>query len=285
MYNKVLFIDIPHVYPSVAILFNNEEILNELMIMYSPYANLYLTKKLGDISKSCIISIDKLGDMYKINFNGISEYEVDFNKIIEIIEIFLHKVLYTENEYLFLHGAALSLNKTGFLILGGTGSGKTTLTTYLLQDEFKYITDDKIIVNAVNGKICLFNRPIQLRKGGKSVLSEKYGYNLKLKEKVYTNKDERYLLDVNDNVSDNYLCVRKIFIINRSTNGDATCFKIDKESAFNSIISNLYSSAKIKQNVEHIIELIKNTDIYCLKYSKMCDAKKYIWKIISENLL
>lgn len=67
---------------------------------------------------------------------------------------------------LALHGAAVERNSRAYLFLAPTLTGKTTLTCYLCNNGFKYITDDCILINRDNLFVYPYCLPMHLRNGG-----------------------------------------------------------------------------------------------------------------------
>lgn len=71
-----------------------------------------------------------------------------------------------------LHGAAVECRDKCFLLLASTGSGKTTLTAYLTNKGFGYLTDDCILLSRVNLTVFPFTTPLHIRDGGLQVLEQ-----------------------------------------------------------------------------------------------------------------
>jgi len=57
------------------------------------------------------------------------------------------------NSLYSFHSAALLNNGVGYLFSGDSGSGKTTSTLSLISAGFKYVSDDVVLVEEVNGEI------------------------------------------------------------------------------------------------------------------------------------
>ncbi len=57
------------------------------------------------------------------------------------------------NGLYFLHSAALYGNVVGFLISGDGGCGKTTTSLILVREGFKYVSDDSLFFEELNGEI------------------------------------------------------------------------------------------------------------------------------------
>jgi hypothetical protein len=69
------------------------------------------------------------------------------------------------DEYIGLHGAAISLNGKSLLIFGKNNSGKSTYSINLVLTGFKFLSDDTVVYHSKSNKIYAFPRPIGIREG------------------------------------------------------------------------------------------------------------------------
>jgi len=130
------------------------------------------------------------------------------------------------NKYLFdnasysdrvfaLHGAAVERNGECYIFLASTGSGKTTLTSYLTSCGFGYLTDDCILLDRDNFTVHPCPAPIQLRDGGAEAL-KRYGAfpdNTELLEEPPT---LRRLVFTPKSCADKSIPLKSIYFIKRS---------------------------------------------------------------------
>lgn len=66
-----------------------------------------------------------------------------------------------------LHAASVSINGNAIVIPAGSGSGKSSFTTWLVANGFDYITDELILIDE-DKKIEGLARPIQIKAHGRS---------------------------------------------------------------------------------------------------------------------
>ena len=137
--------------------------------------------------------------------------------------------------------------------------GKTTLSMYLINHGFKYISDDYVVITK-DGK-CAQNivTPMRLRKGGINVLKkENICFSKPLKQTFYGNK-ERYIYIPRDNQisQDKNIPIKLITYIQRDAL-HCESKKMSKIELFNCLLTN---SAVSKNS---------NT-IFIRKYAKMLD--------------
>jgi serine kinase of HPr protein (carbohydrate metabolism regulator) len=93
------------------------------------------------------------------------------NPLFEIDTIIFENTVY-DDSVLALHGSAVEYTGKAYLFPAGTGSGKTTLASYLTSSGFGYITDDCILIDRNTFEVYPYNCPIQLRDGGLEVLEK-----------------------------------------------------------------------------------------------------------------
>jgi len=91
----------------------------------------------------------------------------------EIDSIIFENTSY-DDSVLALHGSAVEWGGRAYLFLADTGSGKTTLASYLTSSGFGYITDDCILIDRDSFQVHPYTCSVHLRDGGLDVL-EKLG--------------------------------------------------------------------------------------------------------------
>lgn len=108
-------------------------------------------KEIYFVSKDC--SIVWLNLITK-NAKGFLKKEI-LNDLIELHSLigspFVETLKY--HGLYFLHSAALHCNGVGYLISADGGCGKTTTSLSLVREGFKYVSDDSLFFEELNGKI------------------------------------------------------------------------------------------------------------------------------------
>lgn len=157
-----------------------------------------------------IIAIKKK-NLYYITF----EENTIRNKsgILTIDDIIFHNTQYNCNIFA-IHGAAVEWQKKAYLFVASTTSGKSTLTSYLTNMGFGYITDDCILLDRQTFKIYPHTTPIHLRDGGLKILTQYKSIHENL-ETIEDKEIKRHVYTpqncINESVS-----LGKIFFINRT---------------------------------------------------------------------
>lgn len=116
-----------------------------------------------------------------------------------------------------MHGAAVEWAGECYLLLSKTGGGKTTLTTYLSNYNFGYLTDDCILLDRDKFDVHPCAMPVHLRRGGVDIL-KKHGVFLdNIKFLTDSPWFERYVYDPPLRI-EKPIPLRRIFFIERTTN-------------------------------------------------------------------
>jgi len=149
--------------PDFVITGNDEKILDFLRLQYNPFIYDYLP------ADTYGIEIIKQTDNYIIKNNGMEI--ITQTPLYDIDGIIFENTIYDDSVFA-LHGSAVECNGKAYLFIAGTGSGKTTLASYLACSGFGYITDDCILLDRDNFYVYPYNCPVQLRDGGLKILEK-----------------------------------------------------------------------------------------------------------------
>lgn len=110
------------------------------------YGHILLLINDNDKSASIIISEAEAGQQAPysklVRYDPESQYELDWTLVVEITKG-LYSVL---SDSLCLHAALVSYKSQGVLLVGNSGSGKTTTSTALMRDGFTFHTDDLSLI-------------------------------------------------------------------------------------------------------------------------------------------
>ena len=73
--------------------------------------------------------------------------------------IYLSVLIYTDVRQLLLHGAAIVVQEKGFLLLGTSGAGKTTASSFALSEGHQVLSDESPIILYQDGELKLGGSP------------------------------------------------------------------------------------------------------------------------------
>jgi len=159
-----IYLQRPFFAPTFKISSDDEALLGLLRLQYGPFA---CTFPATDVGLDPIEVIPQSVHSYIVQHRGGQVLTSD--PLAELDNIFYTHTTY-DPSILALHGSAVAWGGRAYVFLAITGSGKTTLASYLTSAGFDYITDDCILIDrdslAVHPHCC----PIHLRDGGLAVL-------------------------------------------------------------------------------------------------------------------
>ena len=146
--------------------------MESLCLQYGKYINNVIGDNMSNVYK--IIVTKKSDNDYM--FEHIGGMTATADPLYEIDEILFNTTTY-DSSILALHGAAVEYNGYAYIFLAPTTTGKTTLTAYLTNDNFGYITEDCILIDRQTLTVYPYACPVHLRSGGVEVL-QRYGITI-----------------------------------------------------------------------------------------------------------
>lgn len=90
----------------------------------------------------------------------------------------IHRLIKDNHQYLAIHAALVSHGGNAFLMPATSGSGKSSLTMWCLQNGFQYHTDELVLINPDTFELSAFTRPIKLRRRGLTPIHQLIGDKL-----------------------------------------------------------------------------------------------------------
>lgn len=273
---------------------NHENISNEYQIVIScPYResfcivtnsfkiNEYLWKKYGiycstskgTLSKKCmLIRVYFCETEYSIiTKDGVCTTKTPIRVLDNIMS---HANPFSNDVYLF-HGAAVSKNDKAVLFLAPTSIGKTTLTSYLTNYGFSYLTDDCIIIEKNTLFVVPYSTPMMLRSGGKKVL-EFYNISTNDLDTIDNELEIRYVYTPK-NFQNNKATISSIYFINRADlNSVSTLSSYDAKIK---LLKSTMSNYELNQEYMNFITRLAKINCYDVSYNDIT----YISNLISKN--
>lgn len=249
---NVLYINRPCHDTDIEIHTNMKELIKQIEMYYEPF----IAK--AQTNKSAIIKVIKNDSGIWIDMNN---KRTQVRNPLQTIINFIYENTEINRSFFAIHAAAVEYNGEAFLLVGPTSSGKTTLTTYLIQQDFGYITDDCSIIDRETKEVIPFPCNIHLRSGGITAL---YNNNININTHFFNHIiAERYIYKPGNVVNCN-VPLGKIFLIERTENTNA--------------VEKLNCGEKIKLLLENSIQRVKISENY-LKF--LTQLSQYFCKKIS----
>lgn len=212
------------------------------------------------------------------------EYWYNFNSYRNIRHWFIQTILdplsISSIEYnrLILHGALWSYKGAGILILGGSGSGKSTIS-YLLKDDVQVLADDVLMVSSISGN--MFAEAINVGFGVSKTASMKYN-QIDQNNILISTKKKIYLKTLypsnksNNNISQDPLPIRTVLFLRKGYNEDTTIKVPSLDDALKAAL-NLHTNVSgqyLCKKLTMIKTLLNQCVIRFIDYPDICDIEK-----------
>lgn len=215
------------------------------------------------------IEISETDNKYKITYNNTSTITDSFIKDFSDL---LREITVCDSNAFVLHGASIEYRNEAYVFLAPSTGGKTTLTSYLCERKFGYITDDFTIIDKESLIVIPTNKPIHLRL--KSLVLLNNTYNLKIK--TYNLDDgftKRFIYQPN-NICVESIPIRSIYFLKRNneTNKISKVPNVEKSIY---LLKSLMFSKNVTSDVLSINKLSKYP-CYILEYSDLGFVEKLI---------
>jgi len=179
------------------------------------------------------------------------------------------------------HGSTLSKKEKTIMLTGDSGSGKSSLSTILMDNNFSLVADD-FSPMSISGNHYNFPSAISIKEGFYESTTELYKINFESLKEYFINEikgNVKYLPP--DNKNEMVLSTRcnKVFNVKFGKNLSNEIKEVNKGIALNKILPDAWISNNI-EHAESFINWVKGTKFYDLTYNNNEEIVKMINKII-----
>ena len=218
-------------------------------------------------------------DKFIGSWNGDEMHEFQGKVSMELTSLFHCK---DESEWTCVfHGSTLSKKEKSIMLTGDSGSGKSSLSTILMDNNFSLVADD-FSPMSISGNHYNFPSAISIKEGFYKSANELYKINFESLKEYFISEikgNVKYLPP--DNKNKMVLSTRcdKVFNVKFGENLSNEIKEVNKGVALNKILPDSW----ISNNMEHaksFINWVKQTSFYDLTYSDNEEIIKMINKII-----
>ena len=181
-----------------------------------------------------------------------------------------------------IHGAAVARHGLGFAFPAACGSGKTTLTAYLLPRGYDYLADDHVALSAPDGRIVPWPLPMSIKEGSWDLLSQSYR-NLPGFPHYHTKRGEARQLVPSGEAWDTNPVPLKGFIFPRYVPGaKATLTQLTPFEALQRLLGDqIWLGYPItEQRVSNFLRWLDDKPAYTLEHGNVADAALCIEGIV-----
>lgn len=217
-----------------------------------------------------LFSFDRFA-YYFINF----EFQYFFTGI-HIRNRMVHRLF---DQYIFIHGAALSKGKRTLLLPGAAAIGKTTVSFLLLKNGYRIITDDLIMLSRKDFHLYPFPVLLNFRENTIQNLSELSSLRDKAPDVMLLNEKRWFYRPQDNEIENQILPLENIFIINSSDD-----FKTNSADRMQFIFNMLphiwfpvHSGSDIVSNSIDILNVLFDTaEVDCISSNDFYKTCEYI---------
>ena len=180
--------------------------------------------------------------------------------------------LIKKNKYLLqFHAAVMSYKSKGWIFVGNSGSGKTSISIYLLKHGWGFLSDEFALVNPSTSELTSFPRNLIIKPHLSNCLNIPKGYKSIMINKNEGGKYPVYFLSPSlfgPVVTDTPIPLKKIIFLKKSEKGKYHIEKIGQSETFKMLTDHLFNPHNFKQKLPDIlISIIRKTSSYKLTIS------------------
>jgi len=169
------------------------------------------------------------------------------------------------------HAAVMSHNNEGYIFVGNSGSGKTSISISLLKHKWYFLSDEFALVNPLTLKLTPFPRNLIIKPHLHNYLDIPEEYKSIMIDKNEEGKYPVYFLSpsfLGPVIIDKLIPLKKIIFLKKTENRKYHIEKIGQTEAFKLLINNLFNPHNFKQKLPDIlISIIRKTSPYKLTFS------------------
>jgi hypothetical protein len=194
------------------------------------------------------------GDDYFLRFPGFADFAVSGDgKQVEcwpapdtpggtVSHLYLNQVMplaLSRQGRLVLHGSGVSLNGSGFVFLGRSGRGKSTMAAAFAKSGARFLTDDGVLLEWADGTLLVLpsHPSIRLWDDSRRALVEEHPHVAPAVS--YTSK-QRFLAGTDLPFCDEAQPVRRMFLLGEGTSGAIILRQCSASEAVMGMVSNSF---------------------------------------------
>lgn len=204
---------------------------------------------------------------------------IDFSKNDDLLPIHtLENLLYTtlipEDDVIALHGAAVAHEGKASLLLASTTCGKSTLTAFLWQSGYEYITDDEIFISRKDLHVKPVRKNLSLRQGGYDLL----GASFEKAHDIFDGKTNTYIIVPEEKLKYESYMIEKVVFLAGYGSADPYFVKLEPRNAFMRLLKGQLSSKNSEGNVSEKYAILTKLaqKSYEMRYSDLWTAEKFL---------
>lgn len=184
-------------------------------------------------------------------------------------------ILFQKN-ILAIHGAVVANKDKASIIIGDSGSGKSTISMYLQNKGYCFLSDDIARIFYVD-KLCV-SSGYPGQRLCEDTMAE-LDFNIKQYRKVHLPNKNKFLIPIKENFIDNRIEARFIFEITTKSSGEIEFFHVEGKEKLNVVLNNIYGINRLK-----FLKMDSNYFKSCISLAREITVYKIV-RPINKNTL
>ena len=246
--------------------------------------------------RGCVYAYDKHSDTYNILRQDMTWGVIDFTTHSTVWHVYndnmpirnmIHSLFLDplslqipRHNMMICHGAAISSEDGATVLLGPSGTGKSTLSFLMSHEksnkDIKHMSDDTIVLESTDDKTFVY--PIGTGFGISDMLADKYNV-MNINNILDKQNDKMYFKTV-PNIMLDVVPLKNIILLNKcpSYNGTLSIRELSSSDSLKEILDSQTSITNpyINKKLQMLMRLSKKTTIYSVKYQSICDPQELI---------
>jgi len=185
------------------------------------------------------------------------------------------------------HAASLSFQQEGYLFIGNSGTGKTSLSMTLMQQGWQLLSDEFGLLNPINFKVYPFPRNILIKPHHPINRQEKENYlSIRLKTNHQTNTIYYFPPSYFGQISTTQVPLKKIFFLHPVAPEFYKIKAMGQRETTENLLRSISNSRVIKANFEQFISnLFERAKVYELFLPNPFNLPPKVLKKLSNQLV
>lgn len=228
---------------------------------------------------SCYLNIIFKGNSLEVSCGkkrkmfSVSSLQDAYRKIIYVIR---EHIIFCKDS-IALHASTVDFGVKRYVFLAETGTGKSTLASYLnLKRDVFCRSDDIVYINYMKQASIASSKNIYLRESARNINE--------LSNILFNNYDmflSRYLVSVENNIDITERKIDKIILLSRENINE--CYLSKCDDPFNALLGNLFFTHQIKESLRAVLHLIETIPVDVLHYNQLSQVYDYLKKEIDDS--
>lgn len=264
------------VFPHTKTLFEITTDCNELYDKLQIYYGKIFCQELSNRLKYVVQTINYFNGELSTPITIVSKVLNNTDLALSEILRYIRNNLCLEKAFNSYHASCVKIEDKTVMLVGGTSSGKTTLTAFLSHcPNTSVISEDITIVNYNDCTVSPLQRPLFLRMNSYELLTNDYNISFQNPRfTIYSGSERIMVKNVECCLLDEAKFTAILFL---NLDKDLQCTK--EINGFESLLENSYSNFDFHKNVCSALSLSCRVPSFCFHYYNLEDAYEVIKKI------